>query len=161
VTDDATLVQRIAELKESGDWGKLADAIPYARFLGIGVDCSDGELIGKLTYSDMLVGNPALPALHGGTIGALLESTAIFQLLWSQQTIVLPKTINITVDYLRSGKPRDTYARGVITKHGRRVANVRVEAWQDDPDRPIAIAYCHFLIIPEDDDPQSQGTTSR
>lgn len=147
-SDDEALVQHIAELKESGDWGRLAEAIPYARFLGIGIEVVDGELIGKLTYSDMLVGNPSLPALHGGTIGALLESTAIFQLLWAQETIALPKTINITVDYLRSGKPRDTFARGVITKHGRRVANVRVDAWQEDRDRPIAIAYCHFLIIP-------------
>jgi acyl-coenzyme A thioesterase PaaI-like protein len=63
--------------------------------------------------------------------------------------VVLPKTINITIDYLRSGRTVDTFARGVITRHGRRVANVRVEAWQDDPERPIAIAYAHFLIMSE------------
>jgi acyl-coenzyme A thioesterase PaaI-like protein len=58
----------------------------------------------------------------------------------------LPKTITITVDYLRSGHAVDTYARGVVTRQGRRVANVHVEAWQDDRARPIATAHAHFLI---------------
>jgi hypothetical protein len=28
------------------------------------------------------------------------------------------------------------------------VANVRVEAWQEDRLRPIAVAHGHFLILP-------------
>ncbi len=79
-------------------------------------------------------------------LGALLESTAIFQLMWETEVIVLPKTITLTVDYLRPGRPVDTYARGILTRQGRRVANVRVEAWQDDRSRPIAVASAHFLI---------------
>ncbi len=139
----------IAELKRTGDWNRLTEAIPYTRFLGISVDCASGELVGKLRYDDMLIGNPALPALHGGTIGALLESTAVLTLLWQQETVALPKTINLTIDYLRSGGPADTFAKGVVTRHGRRVANVRAEAWQDDPARPIAVATCHFLLVTE------------
>lgn len=132
--------------KESGNFSALAAAIPYARFLGITIEQREGELIGRLAYSDMLIGNAALPALHGGTIGALLESTAAFQTLWELETTVLPKIINITVDFLRSGRPVDTYAKGVITKHGRRVVNVGVEAWQEDPGKPIARANAHFLV---------------
>ena len=52
--------------------------------------------------------------------------------------------------YLRSGKPVDSYARAVITKHGRRVCNVRAEAWQDEHTRPIAALHGHFLIKPKD-----------
>lgn len=143
---ERSVVEILEELRRTGEWARLTDAIPYTKFLGISVDCSSGDLIGTLAYDDMLIGNPALPALHGGTIGALLESTAVFELLFRQETVSLPKTINITVDYLRSGAPVDTYAKGVITRRGRRVANVRVEAWQEDPGRPIAIAYCHFLL---------------
>ena len=98
----------------------------------------------------LLIGNAALPALHGGSLGALLESTAHFQLLWDAETVVLPKTIDITVDYLRTGRPVDSWARAIITRQGRRVANVRVEAWQEDRARPIAIAHGHFLILPAD-----------
>ena len=144
----APFAERIAEFKRRGDTHALTAAIPYARFLGISIDRKDSDLIGKLSYSEHLIGNPNLPALHGGTLAALLESTAIFKLLWEAETVVLPKTITITVDFLRSGKPLDTYARGIITKHGQRVANVRCEAWQNDPTRPIAISNAHFLVIP-------------
>jgi acyl-coenzyme A thioesterase PaaI-like protein len=37
-------------------------------------------------------------------------------------------------------------ARGTVVKQGRRVANVRVEAWQGDPDRPVAAAHAHFIL---------------
>jgi len=142
------LIQLLTEAKRTNQPGRLTEIIPYARFMGLSMRHVAGELLGQLTYSDMLIGNPALPALHGGTIGALLESTAIFQILWEAETIVLPKTIDITVDYLRSGRPVDTWAKGILTRQGRRVANVRVEAWQEDRTRPIAIAHAHFLILP-------------
>jgi len=145
------LIDLIAEAKRDNQPGRLTEAVPYARFMGLSMHHVAGELLGRLTYADMLVGNPALPALHGGAIGALLESTAIFQLLWEAETVVLPKTIGITVEYLRSGRPVDTWARGILTRQGRRVANVRVEAWQDDRVRPIAIAHSHFLIVPGPD----------
>lgn len=147
------LVDVIAEAKRTNQPGRLTDIVPYARFMGLSMRHVAGELLGLLTYSNMLVGNAALPALHGGAIGALLESTAIFQLLWESETVVLPKTIDITVDYLRSGRPVDTWAKGILTRQGRRVANVRVEAWQEDRQRPIAIAHGHFLILPGEADP--------
>ena len=138
------------EARRTGDYGPLVQAIPYAQFLGISSERREGELIGKLNFSDTLIGNPMLPALHGGTIAALLESTAIFQVMMEAETLVLPKTINITVAYLRSARPVDTFAHGTITKHGRRVAVVYAQAWQDDRSRPVATAHAHFLIKPVD-----------
>ena len=128
------------------DFGRIIEAIPYARFLGITVDVKGDEITTCMPYRPELVGNPLLPALHGGTLGALLEHAAIFQLLWAENVLPLPKTINLTVEYLRSARPRDTYARAVITKHGRRVANVHAIAWQDYRDRPMAQAHAHFLL---------------
>lgn len=142
----STLVDLLTTFRQDGDASPLVHAIPYLRFMGVQFRLEDGEMLGVMPYADHLIGNPTLPALHGGTLGALLEATSIVQILWDAQTMVLPKTINITVDYLRPGRPVDTYARGIITKHGRRVINVRAEAWQDDPARPIATAQAHFLI---------------
>jgi acyl-coenzyme A thioesterase PaaI-like protein len=105
-----------------------------------------GDLIATLAYSPHQIGNPILPALHGGAIGALLEHTALTHLMWDNDIAGVPKTIDVTVDYLRSGRPQDTQARALITKHGRRVANVRAEAWQDDPAKPIAALHGHFLL---------------
>ena len=125
----------------------LVGAIPYLEFVGVTVrEEADGVLLCRLPFQDQLVGNPTLPALHGGVIGGLLESVALLQLIWSMESQVLPRTINTSIDYLRSGQAKDTFARGRITKQGRRVANVRAEAWQDDPNKPIAAAHGHFLL---------------
>jgi acyl-coenzyme A thioesterase PaaI-like protein len=144
-----TLVERIDAAKRSGDCQALFDIIPYSRFLGLTGRLEGDELITTMKYSDHLIGNPVLPALHGGTLGALLESAAVFELLWRAETIVLPKTITLTVEYLRSGGPHDTHAHSIVTRHGRRVANVRVEAWQADRATPVATAHAIFLVMRE------------
>ncbi len=142
-----SIVEKLAQAKASGDYQALFDAVPYSKFLGLSAAMQDGELVTTMTFSQHLIGNPALPALHGGTLGALMESAAIFELLWRSETIVLPKTITLTIDYLRSGAPVDTHARSIVTRHGRRVANVRVEAWQTDRAAPVATAHAIFLVM--------------
>jgi acyl-coenzyme A thioesterase PaaI-like protein len=143
-----SLLDLVAEARRTGDLAGLAGSTPYNKFMNIAPENSTGELLTRMRFSPPLIGNMMLPALHGGTIGALLESAAIFQVLWESETIAIPKIITITVDYLRSGRPVDTLARATLTKQGRRVVNVAVEAWQDDRARPIASANAHFLISP-------------
>lgn len=138
--------EALARLHRSEDVSALPAAVPYARFLGLQVSQDAQGLLVRMPGAEHLIGNPVLPALHGGTVGALMESTAIFQLLWEIPLVAVPKTINLTVDYLRSGRVVETTARARITKHGRRVANVHVSAFQDDEARPIAGAHAHFLL---------------
>ncbi len=142
-----SLVDQLTAAKQANELHALFDLIPYATFLGLTAALEGDELVTTMRYGEHLIGNPSLPALHGGTLGALLESAAIFQLLWTAETIVLPKTITLTVDYLRSAGPVDTHARGIITRHGRRVTNVRMEAWQADRKAPVATAHAIFLVM--------------
>lgn len=142
----ATYDLALRDLRETGRYERVLEAIPYARLLGLSVNVVDGDPITSMRASESLIGNPILPAIHGGTVGALLESAAIFKLIWEIHTIAIPKTINITVDYLRSARVIDTHARAIITKHGRRVANVQVRAWQTDESKPVAAAHAHFLL---------------
>ncbi len=142
-----TLIDRLTAAKASHDYKGLIDLVPYATFLGLTAAMQGGELITTMRYGDHLIGNASLPALHGGTLGALLESAAIFELLWRAETAVLPKTITLTVDYLRSGAPVDTHARGIVTRQGRRITNVRMEAWQADRSAPVATAHAIFLVM--------------
>jgi uncharacterized protein (TIGR00369 family) len=142
-----TLIDRMAAAKASQDYQGLIDLVPYASFLGLTAARDGDELITTMRYGDHLIGNASLPALHGGTLGALLESAAIFELLWRAETAVLPKTITLTVDYLRSGAPVDTHARGIVTRQGRRITNVRMEAWQADRGAPVATAHAIFLVM--------------
>ncbi|MFE8604094.1 PaaI family thioesterase [Archangium violaceum] len=136
----------LRQVRLTGEYHLLAEAIPYARFLGIGVENTTGEVLCRMRYAPMLIGNSSIPALHGGTLGGLLESAAIFELLLRTQTDRVPKIISITVDFLRSGRPQDTLAKATITRLGRRVANLQVQAWQEDRSRPIASANALFLV---------------
>jgi len=144
-----TLLDRWAAAKQRQDLQGLVDSIPYSKFLGLTARMDGDQLITTMPYSDHLIGNAALPALHGGTLGALLESAAVFELLWRAETVVLPKTVSLTIDYLRSGAPRDTHAHCIVTRQGRRVTTVRMEAWQTDRAAPVASAHAIFLVMRE------------
>lgn len=147
----STIIDRLrgAETVEALD--PLVAEVPYASFLGLRVDTIEPELIVRMPYAEHLIGDNNIPALHGGTLGALLESTAIFTVLRATAATSLPKTITLTVDYLRSGRATDTFARARITKPGRTIAIVQVEAWQTERERPIASANVHFLLRPTDE----------
>jgi len=112
--------------------------------------------------------NAHAPILTSGVIAAFLEASAVVGLSWSVlweelesgridldalEAGPLPrmaKTIDFTVDYLRSGLPRDAYARARVNRSGRRYASVHVEAWQDNRARLFAQGTGHFLM-PERD----------
>lgn len=150
-------VQVIKQRRDAALQG-LVGRIPYIQFLGIQFDRRGDELTAILPYADRLIGNPMLPALHGGATAAFLEVAAIIGLSWSviwegiegesgvAPAFILPKTIDFSVDYLRTGLPRDAYARARINRSGRRYASVHVEAWQDNHARPFAQATGHFLM---------------
>ena len=144
----------------------LVDRVPYIKFMGISFERRGDELTAVMQFDDKLIGNPILPALHGGATASFLETAAVIELAWSEAwrrmendalhtaamaAIRLPKTIDFSVDYLRTGLARDCYARARINRSGRRYASVHVEAWQDNRSRLFAQATGHFLMPRYDD----------
>lgn len=125
---------------------EMLDRIPYARFLGLESRLEEDVLTVVMPFADRLIGNPLLPALHGGSTAALLELTAVAQVALAYPRLHLPRPINATVSYLRSGRPEAVHCRARILRAGRRVAHVTAEAWQDDPDQPIAGLTANFLL---------------
>lgn len=124
----------------------LLQTMPYARFLGLEErDDGKGRIV-VMPFQPMLIGNPMLPALHGGATAALLELTAIAEAAAAFPAERLPKPINVTIAYLRTGRPLEVYAQARISRAGRRVAHVVADAWQDDPEQPIASLTAHFLL---------------
>jgi uncharacterized protein (TIGR00369 family) len=121
-------------------------AIPYAQFLGVRLDLAGDELTAVLPFSPHLVGNPVIRALHGGVLGAFMELTAIAQLRLALDPARQPRVINVSVEYLRSARPQDTFARADLRRVGRRIANVHVEAWQGERASPVAALRGHFLL---------------
>jgi uncharacterized protein (TIGR00369 family) len=118
---------------------------PFARCLGIGLT-DDGTLM--MPFSPKIIGNPILPAIHGGMTGAFLETAAIVGVMRELGISTLPKPIGLTINYLRSGRALDSYADVSIVKQGRRVVAFEAKARQDDPARPIASAFGHFMLRP-------------
>jgi uncharacterized protein (TIGR00369 family) len=131
------------------DYQSLVDRVPYARFLGIELNAMGEELTFLLPRKETNLGNPTLPALHGGAVAGFMEQAALIFLLLEMGEPRLPKTIDFTIDYLRAGHYRDTYAECRVTRLGRRVANVHISAWQVRREDPIAIARAHFLLAEE------------
>lgn len=128
------------------DLQPLIAKIPYARFLNFSLQRDGDDLIGRMGFTEGHVGNAKVRFLHGGTLGAMMELTGVSKLLVLPEVVRTPKTVNITVEYLRPGAPQDVFARAVLIRHGRRVAAVRVTSWQDDESKPIAAANLHFLL---------------
>jgi uncharacterized protein (TIGR00369 family) len=133
-------------MSEPRDPGALLAAIPYCRHLGVRAQVTDGALTLVMPFAPHLVGNTMLPALHGGVIGSLLETAAIAQLLWEAGSAGLPKPVDINIDYLRTARAVESFARARIAKQGRRVVNVHAEMWQDDETKPVAALRGHFLV---------------
>ena len=123
---------------------------PFAQYLGMRCEIMGDEMTTILPFQDKFIGNVAINAIHGGCMGAFLELTAMAQVFLASELARPPKPINITIDYLRSAKGEDLFARATVHKLGRRMASVRAEAWQADRDKPVAGLQAHFLVAEQD-----------
>ncbi len=127
-----------------------ADLPPYALALGIGLDHDDAGLpVLYFDYSERVAGRPGF--LHGGAMSGLMEMAGIAALraeLDRRGEAMRLKPVNVQVEFMRGGTEQRTYACGSVTRAGRRVALVNVEAWQDDRSKPIALAQMKMLLSP-------------
>lgn len=141
------LADAITDAIEHGNQQGLIDVIPYCQYLGIKVLDNGGDLIYKLPFRQDLIGNAQLPAIHGGVTAAFMENSALLHLMLKQDKMQrIPKTVNFSIDYLRSARALDCFARCKVKRQGRRVAMVEIKVWQQNPDQPVAAARAHFLL---------------
>jgi len=128
------------------DPNAMLQRVPYCAWLGLTARIADGAVILDMPFDPKLIGNPILPALHGGVTGSLLETAAIVQILWETGATALPKPVDITIDYLRSARAVTSRARAYLARQGRRVVNARADMWQEDAAKPVASFRGHFLL---------------
>lgn len=143
-----SLEQTVAKAHKTGDYNPLIELIPYANVIGVNCERFGEEMVFRLPRNPDNLGNPTLPAIHGGVIAAFMELSAAFQVLLQTTTPELPKIIDFSVDYMRAGLDRDTFAMCQLERQGRRVTNCSVIAWQEKRTEPIATARAHFLVKP-------------
>lgn len=143
---DFELAALLAAVREGGDPQTFVSALPYARMLGLEVRRDGDGLLTTMRYAEHLIGDASLPALHGGSLAGLLEAAAGFTVLFDRDAVALPKTITVTIDYLRSAKAIDTHCRARVVRRGRRMAVLESSAFQGDPSQPVATAIVHLLL---------------
>jgi len=67
------LAEILTRCRASNDWAPLVESIPFARFLNLRIDVKGDAFTCILPFDQKLIGNPVLPALHGGATGGFLE----------------------------------------------------------------------------------------
>lgn len=122
------------------------DTMPFARFMKVTAQFEDGQMICVAPFVPALIGNPIRPALHGGAVAAFMELTAQAHLATEAKRTDLPRPINVSVQYLRPGRPQGLKARARTNRIGRTIVNIDVTAWHDDTETAIATLQAHFLI---------------
>ena len=137
----------LARCRENNDYSELVSAVPYAKLLGIGCMMAGDEVIYTLPAQKDNIGNPTLPAIHGGVLGGFIEHAAILQVMLSMAEPRFPKVVDLSIDYLSAGHFRDTFAECQILRMGRRLANVSVMVWQAKKSEPVASARAHLLLV--------------
>jgi uncharacterized protein (TIGR00369 family) len=118
---------------------------PYAQLLKLRIEDGDHGPLVVMPFHEDVVGRPGY--LHGGAIAGLLEFaafTALGRELGDEGVVMKP--ITVTVDYMRGGTARETFAAAIIERLGARIANVEAFAWQKERSRPIASARLNFLL---------------
>ena len=142
-----SLKETLLKCQETNDYSALVSAVPYARLLGIGCIKIGDDMVFTLPAQKDNIGNPTLPAIHGGVLGGFIEHAAILQVIMKMDEPRFPKVVDLSIDYLSAGHFRDSYAECRILRMGRRLANVQMVIWQTSKDEPVATARAHLLLV--------------
>lgn len=140
------IVDVVKKSRETNDYDSLIDSIPYAKTIGMSCMKAGDEVIFTLPANERNIGNPTLPSIHGGVLGGFIEQSAQLHLLMLMETPVIPKVVDVSIDYLSAGLFRDTFAECRVLRLGRRIANISVVVWQAKKEEPIATARAHLLL---------------
>lgn len=132
-------------LLDEDNAAELVKSIPYAEYLGIKIETNlNGQMIFRMPFDKKLIGNPTIKAIHGGILAGFMESSATLAVIGIISHDHLPKCVNMTVEYLRSTRPIDTFCQVQINNPGRRIVHLTVRCWQEGRG-DVSLAHCRFL----------------
>jgi uncharacterized protein (TIGR00369 family) len=136
----------------------MQEGIPFNAHLGMRADHAQrGEVVLRIPYSDVLIGDRRRPAIHGGVISTLADTAggaACFTMLEAGEVV---STVDLRVDYLRPGPSADLVCAATVVRMGNRVAVARMHVYSgalpgaDDEDRPIATAAGVYNVVRAND----------
>jgi len=143
MTSDSTAVRPTNE-RVAHAWEVFEERIPFNRFLGLRLEVvKPPEARLSFDMRPEFVGNPLRGSLHGGVISAALDTVgglvAFASLLDRAESgqenverLANVGTIDLRVDYLRSGVGRSFVVTGQALRAGNKVAVVRMELHNEE-----------------------------
>lgn len=120
---------------------RLFASVPFMQYLGMRFETLESShAVIRIPYRPELIGNPELPALHGGVISALLDTcggAAVWTRIGSHDRV---STVDLRVDYLRPGRPEDLLGMARVIRAGNRVGVTELRAYHPgSKGAPIAV----------------------
>lgn len=135
------------------------EGIPFNVSLGLRVESlHEGVAVLRLPYQPTLIGDTGRPALHGGVISMLADTAggaACSTMLRSADDRL--STVDLRVDYLRPGLPKDVLCRAEVLRMGNRVAVASMSVFSGnvphdaEPSSPIAMAHAVYNVVRRSD----------
>lgn len=128
--------------------GEVLSAIPHARILGIRlVAVGPGQAELFVPYDLRLVGDPETGVVHGGVVTTVMDTCAGAAVMNLGSAPRSTATLDFRIDYMRPARPgHGIRARARVFRETRSIAFVRVDAFHDDPEEPIATAVGAFMV---------------
>jgi uncharacterized protein (TIGR00369 family) len=126
---------------------RFLDALPHARELGMQAREVTAEAAHlELPYRPDFLGDPQHGLLHPGVITSVIDTAsglAVFAQIGRFEPIA---TLDLRVDYLRPGLAGQTLqVRAECYRMTPMIAFVRAQAWQADPQTPVALSQSVFM----------------
>jgi uncharacterized protein (TIGR00369 family) len=110
----------------------MEEHAPFNRLLGLkGESLAPGRAVIVLPVREDFIGDPRRPALHGGVVSSLIDTTggaAAWAALGPGESV---STVDLRVDFLEpAGLGAPLRAEAVLLRKGNRVCHVRVSVTQ-------------------------------
>lgn len=104
----------------------------------------------RLPYHPRLAGDAATGVLASGPILSLMDMASACAVWIRRGRFTAQATLDLRIDHLRAAIPgRDVFGRSECYRLTRRVAFVRGQAHDGDPDDPIASVAATFMLLDE------------
>jgi len=118
----------------------MNDQVPFNRYLGLELDSiEEGRAVMVLPFREEFIGDPFRPALHGGVVSTLIDTTGGAAVWSGAEPSDRVSTVDLRVDFLRPGPLEDLACEAKVVRLGNHVGVTTMRVYgRSNPDRTIA-----------------------